>query len=212
LLSQCNLLVRRELSGRETAGAGSNLMPLPGFVPEGPGAPGIGRPRAKRSFFSIAFSLRRRMISVSSAERRESNDAMLRIAEDYERRRPAKFRIAAPRPSRRSSILRQAARTRSGPSSATKLMAAAMTQSVAITCAQIATIPKNSASEASVATSSTRVRPMSLTPISVRKSTEFACLNAPFPADPWERLSFHSSRWQWKGSIARRTLSLSLTS
>jgi hypothetical protein len=63
-----------------------------------------------------------------------------------------------------------------------------MTQSVAITCAQIATIPKNSASEASVATSSTRVRPMSLTPISVRKSTEFACLNAPFPADPWERL------------------------
>jgi hypothetical protein len=41
-----------------------------------------------------------------------------------------------------------------------------MTQSVAITCAQIATIPKNSASEASVATSSTRVRPMSLTPIS----------------------------------------------
>lgn len=91
-------------------------------------------------------------------------------------------------------------------------MAAAMTQSVAITCAQIATIPKNSASEASVATSSTRVRPMSLTPISVRKSTEFACLNAPFSADPWERLSFHSSRWQWKGSIARRTLGLSLTS
>jgi hypothetical protein len=44
---------------------------------------------------------------------------------------------------------------------ATKLMAAAMTQSVAMTCAQIATIPKNSASEASVATSSTRVRPMS---------------------------------------------------
>jgi hypothetical protein len=90
-------------------------------------------------------------------------------------------------------------------------MAAAMTQSVAITCAQIATILKNSASEASVATSSTRVRPMSLTPISVRKSTEFACLNALFPADPWERLSFHSSRWQWKGSIARRTLGLSLT-
>jgi hypothetical protein len=84
---------------------------------------------------------------------------------------------------------------------ATKLMAAATTQSVAITCAQIATIPKNSASEASVATSSTRVRPMSLTPI----------LNAPFLADPWERLSFHSSRWQWKGSIARRTLGLSLT-
>jgi hypothetical protein len=43
-------------------------------------------------------------------------------------------------------------------------LAAAMTQSVAITCAQIATIPKNNASEASVATSSTTARPMSLTP------------------------------------------------
>jgi hypothetical protein len=43
-------------------------------------------------------------------------------------------------------------------------MAAAMTQSVAITCAQIATIPKNSASEASVAISSTMARPMLLTP------------------------------------------------
>jgi hypothetical protein len=45
-----------------------------------------------------------------------------------------------------------------------KLMAAAMTQSVAITCAQIATIPKNSASEASVAISSTMAQPMLLTP------------------------------------------------
>jgi hypothetical protein len=45
----------------------------------------------------------------------------------------------------------------------TKLMAAAMTHSVAITCAQIATILKNSANEASVATSSTTARPMSLT-------------------------------------------------
>jgi hypothetical protein len=42
-------------------------------------------------------------------------------------------------------------------------MAAAMTHSVAITCAQIATILKNSANEASVATSSTTARPMSLT-------------------------------------------------
>jgi hypothetical protein len=42
--------------------------------------------------------------------------------------------------------------------------AATMTQSVAITCAQIATIPTNSASEASVAISSTMARPMSLTP------------------------------------------------
>jgi hypothetical protein len=53
-----------------------------------------------------------------------------------------------------------------------------------------------------VAISSTTARPMSLTPISIRKSTEFACLNAPFPADAWERLSFHWSRWQGKGSVA----------
>ena len=51
-----------------------------------------------------------------------------------------------------------------------------VTQSVAITCAQIATIPKNSASEASVASSSTTVRPMSLTPTSVRKPNVFPCL------------------------------------
>ena len=43
-------------------------------------------------------------------------------------------------------------------------MAATLTQSVAITCAQIATIPTNSASEASVAISSTMARPMLLTP------------------------------------------------
>jgi hypothetical protein len=46
---------------------------------------------------------------------------------------------------------------------ATKFMAATTTQSVAITCAQIATIPTNSASEASVAISSTMARPMLLT-------------------------------------------------
>ena len=67
---------------------------------------------------------------------------------------------------------------------ATKLMAAAMTQSVAITCAQIATIPKNSASEASVATSSTRVRPMSLTPISGPKIHRVRVLECAFPGRP----------------------------
>jgi hypothetical protein len=56
-----------------------------------------------------------------------------------------------------------------------------MSQSAAITCAQIAIIPTNSASEASVAISSTMVRPMLLTP-HCPKSNEFACLNAPFPA------------------------------
>jgi hypothetical protein len=42
--------------------------------------------------------------------------------------------------------------------------AATMIQSVGITCAQIATIPTNSASEASVAIASTMARPMLLTP------------------------------------------------
>jgi hypothetical protein len=50
---------------------------------------------------------------------------------------------------------------------ATKLMAAAISQSVAITCAQIATIPKNIASEASVAISSTMARPIFKTPSAV---------------------------------------------
>jgi hypothetical protein len=58
-------------------------------------------------------------------------------------------------------------------------MAAMMTQSVAITCAQIATIPTNSASEASVAISSTMAQAMLLTP-QCPKANEFACLNAPF--------------------------------
>jgi hypothetical protein len=95
---------------------------------------------------------------------------------------------------------------------ATKLTAAATTQSVAITCAQIATIPKNSASEASVATSSKTARPMSLTPLDKRpKIQRVRVLECAFPGRPWERLSFRWSRWQWKGSIARRTLGLSLT-
>ena len=68
---------------------------------------------------------------------------------------------------------------------ATKLTAAATTQSVAITCAQIATIPKNSASEASVATSSKTARPMSLTPLDKRpKIQRVRVLECAFPADP----------------------------
>ena len=46
---------------------------------------------------------------------------------------------------------------------------------IPMTCAQIATILKNSASEASVANSSTMVRPMSLPPTSVQKSNVFPC-------------------------------------
>jgi hypothetical protein len=70
-----------------------------------------------------------------------------------------------------------------------------MTQSVAITCAQIATIPKNNASEASVATSSTTARPMSLTPIEYPKIHEFALVAA----------------GNGKVQFARRTPGLSLT-
>ena len=70
-----------------------------------------------------------------------------------------------------------------------KLIATTMTQSVAITCAQIAIIPTNSASEPSVTISSTMARPILLTP-RFRKSDEFACLNAPLPGPPWERPSF----------------------
>jgi hypothetical protein len=66
-------------------------------------------------------------------------------------------------------------------------MAATMTQSVAITCAQIAIIPTNNASEASVTISSTMARPILLTP-QFPKSDEFACLNAPFPPDPGKAL------------------------
>jgi hypothetical protein len=75
-----------------------------------------------------------------------------------------------------------------------KFMAATTTQSVAITCAQIATIPTNSASEASVAISSTMARPMLLTR-QCPKIQRVRMLNAPFPGRPWERLSFHWSRW-----------------
>ena len=46
---------------------------------------------------------------------------------------------------------------------------------IPITCAQIATILKNSASEASVANSSTMVRHMSLTPTRVQESNVFPC-------------------------------------
>jgi len=64
-----------------------------------------------------------------------------------------------------------------------------VTQSVAITCAQIATIPKNSASEASVASSSTTVRPMSPTP----KRPKIQ--GVPVLGLTLKRLSFHWSRW-----------------
>jgi hypothetical protein len=62
-------------------------------------------------------------------------------------------------------------------------MAAMITQSVAITCAQIATIPTNSASEASVAISSIMARPMLLTPqcSKIQRVHVFECL---FPATP----------------------------
>ena len=61
------------------------------------------------------------------------------------------------------------------PRQAVEVHVTQVTQSAPITCAQIATILKNSASEASVANSSTMVRHMSLTPTSVRESNVFRC-------------------------------------
>jgi hypothetical protein len=63
-------------------------------------------------------------------------------------------------------------------------------QSGPITCAQIATILTNSASEASVANSSTMMRPMSLTPTSVQESNVFQCFGLPL-----EGSRFNWSRW-----------------
>jgi hypothetical protein len=64
-----------------------------------------------------------------------------------------------------------------------------VTQSAPSTCAQIATILKNSASEASVANSSTMVRHMSLTPTSVQESNVFRCFGLT------QKALFHWSRW-----------------
>jgi hypothetical protein len=76
---------------------------------------------------------------------------------------------------------------------ATKFMAATMTQSVAITCAQIATIPTNSASEANMANSSTMARPMLLTP-QCPKIQRVRVLECAFSRWTLGRLSFHWSR------------------
>ena len=61
------------------------------------------------------------------------------------------------------------------PRQAVEVHVTQVTQSAPITCAQIATILKNSASEASVANSSTMVRHMSLTPTSVQEFNVFPC-------------------------------------
>src|SRR6266446_10406974 len=60
---------RNEITLSTSASLGSLSSGSPGFAPDGPDTPGTGSPRARSSFFSVAFSPCRRAISVSSAER-----------------------------------------------------------------------------------------------------------------------------------------------